>query len=101
VSAARSPGNVPAHVPQHTWERIASVVFGVMFVMAILVLAIAFPKPSSFQYEVFRIVLAIACGGVAAVIPGFLAVNMDAKGLMIRAGGALAVFLLVYFLAHV
>jgi Tfp pilus assembly protein PilF len=62
-----------------------------------VLLAIAFPQPTSFHYEVFRIVLAIACGGVAAVIPGFLAVTMDAKGLVIRAGGALAVFLLVYF----
>jgi hypothetical protein len=42
-------------------------------------------------------VLSLACGGVAAVIPGFLAVSMDKAGIAIRAGGALAVFLLVYF----
>src|SRR5207302_5923870 len=64
---------------------------------AMLVLAIAFPQPTAFQYEMFRIVLAVACGGVAAVIPGFLAVSMDKMGIAIRAGGALAVFLLVYF----
>jgi hypothetical protein len=97
VSAARSPGNVPVPVPQHTWEKIAAFVFGVVFITTLLVVAIAFPQPTSFQYEVFRIVLAIACGGIAAVIPGFLAVSMDTKGLVIRAGGALAVFLLVYF----
>ena len=97
MSAARSPAHRSGHIPQQTWEKIAGFVFGVVFVAAMLVMAIAFPQPTSFQYEVFRIILAIACGGVAAVIPGFLAVSMDAKGLVIRAGGALAVFLLVYF----
>jgi hypothetical protein len=93
MSAARSLAHSHGHVPQQAWEKIAGFAFGVMFVAALLVLAIAFPQPTFFQYEVFRIVLAIACGGVAAVIPGFLAVSMDAKGLVIRAGGALAVFL--------
>jgi hypothetical protein len=97
MSAARSPAHRPGHVPQQPWETMAAFGFGVLFVVALLVLAIAFPQPTSFQYAVFRIVLAIACGGIAAVIPGFLAVSMDAKGLVIRAGGALAVFLLVYF----
>jgi protein O-GlcNAc transferase len=97
MSAARSPAYRPGHIPQQAWEKIAGFAFGVMFVAALLVLAIAFPQPTSFQYDVFRIVLAIACAGVAAVIPGFLAVSMDAKGLVIRAGGALAVFVLVYF----
>jgi hypothetical protein len=97
MSAARSstPKSTPAS-PQ-TWEKIVAFTFGVIFVAALLILAIAFPQPTAFQYQVFRIVLALACGGVAAVIPGFLAVNMDSKGLIIRAGGALAVFLLVYF----
>jgi hypothetical protein len=71
--------------------------FGAIIVVAILALAILFPEPTSFQYEVFRIVLAIACGGLAAVIPGFLTVRIDALGIAIRAGGALAVFILVYF----
>jgi hypothetical protein len=97
MSASRSPDNRFAQVPSHSWEKIAGFAFGVVGVAAMLVLAIAFPQPTSFQYEVFRIVLAIACGGVVAVIPGFLAVSMDAPGLAIRAAGALAVFLLVYF----
>src|SRR5215813_4281404 len=97
MSAARSPTPRPRHSAPQTWEKVAGFAFGVLFVAALLVLAIAFPQPTSFQYEVFRIVLAIACGGVAAVIPGFLALSMDAKGVVIRAGGALAVFLLVYF----
>src|SRR5687767_10856695 len=97
MRAASSPRNTPGHVPPQPWEKVVAVTFGIMFVAALLGLAIMFPEPKPFQYTVFRIVLALACGGVAAVIPGFLAVNMDAKGLVIRAGGALAVFILVYF----
>jgi hypothetical protein len=97
MSAARSLAHRPVHVPQQAWEKIAGFAFGVMFTTAMLVLAVAFPEPKPFQYAVFRIILALAGGGVAALIPGFLHVSMDAKGLVIRAGGALAVFLLLYF----
>ena len=86
MKASSLPGNI-----------IVAFAFGAIIVVAILALAILFPEPTSFQYEVFRIVLAIACGGLAAVIPGFLTVRIDALGIAIRAGGALAVFILVYF----
>jgi len=43
-------------------------------------------------------VLALAGGGVGAVIPGFLELNMKAGAkLALRAGGALAVFVVLYF----
>ena len=42
--------------------------------------------------------LALAGGGVGAVIPGFLDVSMKAGAkLALRAGGALAVFVVLYF----
>lgn len=50
-------------------------VFGVVFVTALLTLAVLFSEPTPFQYTVFRIVLALAAAGVAAVIPGILNVN--------------------------
>lgn len=81
----------------HLWEKIAAFVFGVIFVTALLSIAIVFPEPTPFQYQVFRIILALACAGVAAVIPGLLDLRTDSlMGLVIRAGGALAVFVLVY-----
>lgn len=83
---------------QSSWERIAAFVFGLVFVIALLVLAVAFPNPAPFQYIVFRIVLALAGAGVAAVIPGFLSVRTDALRVAIRAGGALAVFAVVYLI---
>src|SRR5262245_15907864 len=68
--------------------------FGVVFIVATLALAIAFPNPTLFQFTVFRIVLALAAAGVAAMIPGFIELQVSE---WIRAGGALAVFVLVYF----
>jgi uncharacterized integral membrane protein len=68
--------------------------FGVVFLAIILVIAVFIPNPTNFQYQVFRITLALAAGGVAAVIPGILNVNIPR---FITAGGALAVFVVVYF----
>jgi hypothetical protein len=74
------------------WERPAIFAFGVAFVIVLLILAMFFPSPTDFQYFVFRTVLALAAAGVAALIPGLLDIDMP----LIRAGGALAVLILVY-----
>ena len=68
--------------------------FGVVFVGLLLLIAIRFPHPTSFQYTVFRIVLAIACAGVAVVLTGFLDIEIPG---FLKAGGALAVFVVTYF----
>ncbi len=75
-------------------QRKAAFIFGVAFVVTILILATIFPTPTAFQYQVFRAVLALAAGGIAAMVPGFLEVQIKA---LLRAGGALAVFVMVYF----
>jgi hypothetical protein len=76
------------------WERIAIFAFGVVFITALLAFAVIYPQPTPFQYTVFRIVLALAGAGVAALIPGFIEV---AYKKVIRAGGALGVFVVLYF----
>lgn len=70
-------------------QRTGAYIFGIVFIVLILVIAIFIPNPSSFQYTVFRIVLALAAAGVAAMIPGFISVEV---GNAVRAGGAIAVF---------
>lgn len=75
-------------------QQILAFGFGVAFVIALLVLAVAIPSPTAFQYTVFRVVLALAAAGVAAMIPGFLQITLSE---WIRAGGALGVFVVVYF----
>jgi len=61
-----------------------------------------FPSPTKPQYEIFRIVIALAAGGVGAVVPGLLSLQMNLgltsnQKVVLRAGGALAVFVVVYF----
>jgi len=75
-------------------EQILIFTFGIVFIITMLVLAIAFPNPTAFQYNVFRIILAIAIAGIAAFIPGFINLKL---GAWLKAGGALAVFAIVYF----
>ncbi len=81
-------------MPHPQAERVAVFVFGVVFVIFLIVLALFVPKPTPFQYAVFRIVLALAAAGVAAFIPGFIDVEIS---YWLRAGGAIAVFVIVYF----
>ncbi len=74
-------------------QGIAAFAFGVLFAVIMVIVAVVIPNPSDFQYFVFRTLLALAAGGIAAFIPGFLNLQWDTR---IRAGGALAVFVLVY-----
>lgn len=72
--------------------------FGVTFVVMMVVLAIKFPHPTPFQYNIFRIVISLATAGAAAMIPGLINIELEqATGLLIRGGGALAVFVIVFF----
>jgi hypothetical protein len=77
-------------------ERLIAVICGVVFVSVILVIALFIPTPTPFQYTIFRIVLALAAGGFVSMTPGFIEANV---GNVIRGGGALAVFVIVYFYA--
>lgn len=75
-------------------ERYCAFTIGVLFVAALLAINIWIPNPSPTQATTFRIVLALAGAGFGAFIPGFLNVSV---GNFARAGGALAIFLIVYF----
>lgn len=75
-------------------ERQLAFAFGTVFVVVLILLAVLFPHPSPFQYMVFRVVLALATAGVAVNFPGFLEVRVPN---WIKAGGALAVFVVVFF----
>ncbi|MCX7321119.1 MAG: hypothetical protein NT113_17090 [Hyphomicrobiales bacterium] len=85
---------VPAMDAPSKWEKPAAVVFGLGLMLALLGLAVAVPSPTPFQYEVFRIVLAVGVAGFAACIPGLVHLKI---GSWLQAAGALAVFAIVYF----
>lgn len=81
-----------------TWQKIAGVSFGIVFVIVLLYLAIWFPEPTSFQVLVFRAVLALAAGACTTMLTGFLNVESRGKWWTIRAGAGLAVFVVIYML---
>lgn len=76
------------------WELKAIFSFGVIFALIMILIAITVPRPTEFQQLVFRVVLALAAAGVAPLLPGFLTIKYKN---ILRAGGALAVFAIVYF----
>ena len=78
----------------HRTQQLLAFTFGVVFVLALLLLAFLIKEPTPFQYTTFRVVLALAAAGVAAMIPGFIHVSVAD---WLRAGGALAVFVVVFF----
>lgn len=79
-------------------DRYLGFAFGVIFICVILATAFTTPNPTSYQYTVFRIVLALAAGGVGAVLPGMLEVKFKN---WLRASGAAAFFIIVYFYSPV
>jgi hypothetical protein len=84
--------------PDQKLSAILAFIFGTVFLAALLVIAVVIPSPTPNQFETFRIAIALAAGGVAAVIPGLLGLRLGrGRRFAIRASGALAVFLIVYF----
>lgn len=77
-----------------TAQQITAFVFGVFFLIAIIAISFFRPDPTPFQYLVFRTTLALAAAGVVAMVPGFLHSQV---GTTVRAGGAVAAFVMVFF----
>ena len=65
---------------------------GVGLIGAGVVIAIFVPHPSSFQMFVFRILAALGAAGIGASLPGFIGFKTPA----VTAGGAVALFVLIY-----
>ena len=98
MSPRSSKVQVVASAPTRRLEVGLAFAFGCVALGVVLWLAFRAETLTNQQFEILRIVLALAGGGVGAVIPGFLDVGMKAGGkLALRAGGALAVFAVVYF----
>ena len=72
----------------------APLLVGLGFALLIFLTILFFPCPTGAQYVVFKILISLGAAGIAAVIPGFLEFKHRKE---ITAGGALAVFVLVYF----
>ena len=77
-------------------EVIITLSFGTFFIIALLVIALFVPEPTPQQMFIFRVVLALAAAGAGAAIPGFFTLQGELLKLTFQAGGALALFVLVY-----
>jgi Protein of unknown function (DUF4019) len=72
--------------------------FGVVFLATVLAIALFVKRPTPLLVTVVKIVLALAGSGVAATVPGFLELSLQQSHLlMLRAGGAIAVFVILFF----
>jgi tetratricopeptide (TPR) repeat protein len=81
------------------WEKIAGFIFGVIFVAAILGLSVFIPDPTPTQYATFKTILALAAAGVGGILAGTIQVKGSIQKWSVRAGGAMALFVIVYFFA--
>lgn len=80
------------------WEKIVAVAMAVLIVGLVIYLVVRnqpFADPN--LVRILRIVLSVAAGILGATIPGFLDVKWSGGGFMIRAGGALALFVITFF----
>lgn len=79
-----------------TWKLITGLVIGIIFAVTILVLAVLIPNPTIYQIFIFRGIFAISMAAIAAIIPGFLNISSRTKSFTVKAGGAIAVFIIVW-----
>ena len=80
------------------WEKICAVATAVLVVLLVVFLVVRnqpFNDPN--LVILMRIVLSTAVAVLGATIPGFLHVDLSVRGVIIRAGGALALFVLTFF----
>lgn len=82
------------HRMQNKFQGIFLPIIGVVFLAGILYLAYFTPFPSAFQSGVMWIVLSLGAAGFAFLIPGFIEFKYQNY---LKAGGAIAVFCLMYF----
>jgi internalin A len=68
--------------------------FSIAFIIVIITIALFVPNPTAFQYTIFRVVLALFAAGTAIMIPGALEITIKN---WLKATGAIAVFVIVYF----
>ncbi|EBQ0177350.1 hypothetical protein AXN64_21110 [Salmonella enterica subsp. enterica] len=80
------------------WQLVVGLIIGVFFSLMVLVLAMVIPNPTPTQFFIFRGVFSVALSAVSAIIPGFLNVESRFQQFSIRATGAIAIFIIVWFL---
>jgi hypothetical protein len=86
--------NTPPTYSESTLKIIFATIIGIIFIIVMLLIAWFIEEPSSFQYGIFHVVLALAAAAFAAILPGAISANLPWG---ISAVGSLAVFIIIYF----
>jgi hypothetical protein len=68
--------------------------FGVVYITVTLVIAFVFQTPTALQYLIIRVILALASAAIATLLTGFINIEIPT---VFKAGGAFAVFVVVFF----
>lgn len=71
---------------------------GTLILVGSFITAIKVPNPSEFQIWVFRVVLSMGGAFFGAALPGFIELDGKFGEVMIRAGGAIVFFLILYLI---
>lgn len=79
-------------------ERIYAMVFGAVTIVFLAAVAVLVQAPTPFQLFVFRLIASLGAGAVGAFLPGSLTTSIERPSLKIRAGGALAVAVLIWLI---
>lgn len=76
-------------------SEIIVLTIGIISMITVFITILKYPNPTKPQLQVFRVLLALSAACIASVIPGY--VNLETKThLVMSAGGAIAIFILVY-----
>jgi len=71
---------------------------GLVLIIATLVMSLIIIKPTVFQLWVFRVIMALGGSCLGAIIPGFIEFSGQMNEIALRAGGAIALFLVIYLI---
>jgi hypothetical protein len=97
TSAKRGSGATLKEYKPAPWEKITAFVVAVVVVGVGLVIVVRGEEIPARNFVLLRIMLSFALAVLGAVIPGFLHVGLTWKGVVIRAFGACALFVITYF----
>jgi len=83
--------------PTYSFDRIAAICAALVIVgLAVFLLIRNQPIADPRLFLVLRVVISFSAAALGATIPGFLELGWRGRGMAIRAGGALALFVLTF-----
>lgn len=85
-----------------TWQIVLCAIIGVLILVGMTAIAIAFPTPTDFQGFIFRGIFALGLSSLIVSVPGFLSmkVRISTLGQLVSlvAGGSVVIFVLVWLI---